>query len=620
MALRHGWRTRRLRLVMDGRVRFPLAWLLLAGFALVVVLSVGTVSLSTVGALRANTIDLTRDKAELTLTLVNDHLYSSLDPAEGQLRHLNDAIQKEGFDPLGGPRFPELAAAVLSGAPHVTSIGYVAADTRVVRITRAGQRQTRTYYETAAARVFDASWREALSETGPYWGGIIWTEVNLPIINVRHPVRRDGRMVGVLFASFSVADLSNALRDVADEFGARVFILVDRDQVLAHPVFTRDLSFFNASQQLPRISDVGDPILADMWNNRARIDRDLLGGRGHLAWIGKDAYVYVYREIQRYGGRPWLIGTYMREPTLTEALSRVWQSLALGLGVMLLGVAAAVLIARAVTRRMREFAAASRKIQRLRFKDVHPIGDSRLREFYEAGRAFNAMLDGLKLFEAYAPRTLVRRLLRLGAVAAASQNRELAIMFTDIADFTSQSERLSAGEVAAFVNHHFALLEPAIDAEAGLIDKFMGDGLMAFWGAPDDAPDGAARAARAALVIRSAVEADNAARRARGLAPVQVRIALHFGPVTVGNIGARDRMNYTIVGDPVNTASRICELASDLFESDQSVAILASEDFAKACGLGFTWASVGSFSVRGRAESVELKRLLDLHREIEAAQ
>ncbi len=115
-------------------------------------------------------------------------------------------------------------------------------------------------------------------------------------------------------------------------------------------------------------------------------------------------------------------------------------------------------------------------------------------------------------------------------------------MFTDIVGFTPLSEDMPPADVAAMLNRHFEMLNACIEAEDGTLDKFIGDATMAFWGAPEPTPDHAARACRAALGIARALEADAAASET----PVSVKIALHTGPLIVGNIGAQSRMNYTV--------------------------------------------------------------------------
>ena len=189
---------------------------------------------------------------------------------------------------------------------------------------------------------------------------------------------------------------------------------------------------------------------------------------------------------------------------------------------------------------------------------MEPPRRSSVAEIDEQVRAFNLMLDALKVFQTYVPRKLVERLVALGGgEGMPSETRELTVMFTDIVTFSEIAERMGAEETAAFLNRHFGMLADCIRAEHGTIDKYIGDAVMAFWGAPERLDDHAARAVQAARRIAETITADNQRRARKGLSPVRVRIGLHSGPAVVGNIGAPDRVNYTIVGDTVNDAQRL---------------------------------------------------------------
>lgn len=174
-------------------------------------------------------------------------------------------------------------------------------------------------------------------------------------------------------------------------------------------------------------------------------------------------------------------------------------------------------------------------------------------------------------------------------------------MFTDIEAFTSRAERMGGEATAAFLNGHFDLVTACVEAEGGVVDKFLGDGVMALWGAVDDQPDHATRAARAAAAIADAVRADNSARLER----VRMRIGLHSGPVVVGNIGSRSRMNYTVVGDPVNAADRLQHLGKDLVPGGEVTILLSA---STRCGLGpdVQLHPLGRHRLRGRDEPTEV--------------
>jgi adenylate cyclase len=170
----------------------------------------------------------------------------------------------------------------------------------------------------------------------------------------------------------------------------------------------------------------------------------------------------------------------------------------------------------------------------------------------------------------------------------------VTVLFTDIVAFTARTETMGAAATAEFLNHHFALVTACIEAENGIIDKYIGDAAMALWGALEPQADHAARAARAARAIALAIRDDNAGR----MPPVRMRIGIHSGPVVVGNIGTPTRMNYTVVGDTVNTAQRLENLAKELLP-DADVAILLSETTARVLPREISVVPLGTHQLRG---------------------
>jgi class 3 adenylate cyclase len=168
-------------------------------------------------------------------------------------------------------------------------------------------------------------------------------------------------------------------------------------------------------------------------------------------------------------------------------------------------------------------------------------------------------------------------------------------------------------QTADLLNHHFALLGACIEHEHGVIDKYIGDSVMAVWGGLSRMEDHADRAVRAAMEIARVIREDNAVRRASGEAPIRVRIGLHSGPVIAGNIGAPGRVNFTVVGDTVNIAQRFEQLGKEFMKDGEEIVILASGSTMgalrerDAVGLGPVEPVLRQ--VKGHDEPVEVYRL-----------
>jgi class 3 adenylate cyclase len=220
------------------------------------------------------------------------------------------------------------------------------------------------------------------------------------------------------------------------------------------------------------------------------------------------------------------------------------------------------------------------------------------------------MLSGLRWFETYVPKSLVLRLMRLGEGAIRSEQRAVTVMFTDIADFSGLSERYPPAELVELLNRHFGLLLDNIEAEGGTVDKFIGDSVMAFWGAPEARLDHAKATCRAALAIRTAIAAENRRRAESGAEPLGLRIGIHSGAAVVGNIGAAGRLNYTLIGDTVNVAQRLEALGKDLDTREGETAILISGETAGLLGGRFELRPLGNHQLRGRRAVTEVFELL----------
>lgn len=284
-----------------------------------------------------------------------------------------------------------------------------------------------------------------------------------------------------------------------------------------------------------------------------------------------------------------------------------------GLGALLLAALVAGMLSRSLTRPVRILVDASRRVAEGDYETVVEV-DSR-DEMKTLADAFNAMTRGLLTREQY--RSVLNKVvspdiaaeLMKGDVELGGENRELSVLFADIRGFTPLTEGMEPQQVIALLNDCMERLSNAVDMEGGVVDKFIGDELMAVFGAPVGQPDHALRAVSAAVRMREAIGEMNHARSVRGERPIQVGIGVATGVAVAGNMGSTDRMNYTVLGDIVNLAARLTSSAGP-------GEILVSSATRAAAGHACVAQALGGRSLKGFASEIEVFAVESIDRSV----
>ncbi|MEN9835489.1 MAG: hypothetical protein RL011_1682, partial [Pseudomonadota bacterium] len=205
------------------------------------------------------------------------------------------------------------------------------------------------------------------------------------------------------------------------------------------------------------------------------------------------------------------------------------------------------------------------------------------------------------LFNKFHGSSVTDSLLASDQVSIGGTKRSVVVLFSDIRSFTSYSESRKPEEVVGMLNEYFGYMVNVIHKNHGVVDKFIGDAIMAVWGAPQSTGDDTYHAVRAAIDMRLALADLNKVRISRGEEPIMIGIGLHFGDAISGTIGSENRMEYTVIGNTVNTTSRI-EASTKAFGAD----LLISEDLANKVKERFIIELAGKTEVKGRSEVLSL--------------
>jgi adenylate cyclase len=232
-------------------------------------------------------------------------------------------------------------------------------------------------------------------------------------------------------------------------------------------------------------------------------------------------------------------------------------------------------------------------------------------EVGELAGSFDAMVDGLKerdkiknVMNKFHGSAITEDLMKGDDLSLGGVNKEVTVFFSDIRDFTKFSEGHTPEEVVGMLNEYFEIMVGIVTKNHGVVDKFVGDAMMAVWGAPKATGQDEYYAIKACLEMRQALEELNKLRIARNQVEIKIGMGLHSGPAISGTIGSSERMEYTVIGDTVNTASRI-ESSTKAFGTDL---LISGETLARTEGK-FIFEYAGAAEVKGKAEPLKMNKV-----------
>jgi adenylate cyclase len=440
----------------------------------------------------------------------------------------------------------------------------------------------------------------------------VWTQTSefpdrkQPGINISGQLNLYGKFVGVIDVTVELGRLSSFLADQRVGSTGTVAIVDAAGNVIAsQDPAERKAETAGMMRTLDGLDAATSPLLAVV---RQALSQNMLKLSEvrmiqPLAPVRAADGALYYVSLSPANFRDWSVVTIIPEKDFLGNIDRNTERLLYGVAAFtLMMIVASILLAdRLIGRPLIRIAGQLGNIESFHLDRIARV-PSALRELDDLSGAIMQMARGLTSFQKYLPTELVRTLVSRGIEAKpGGEQQTLTVLFSDLAGFTTLSERLGPG-IVPVLTAYLSAVSKAIVEEKGTIDKFIGDAVMAFWGAPLPDERHAEAACRAALACRRAMASLPGLPAGE---PLRLRIGINTGPMLVGNVGSEERLNYTVIGDSVNLASRL-ESLNKSFGTD----IIMGEATRLAAGDAILVREVDQVAVYGRMESTAVFELI----------
>ena len=421
-------------------------------------------------------------------------------------------------------------------------------------------------------------------------------------ITVAAPFALDGRPLGVVAADITLDSFAAYLASHRISEGSVSYLLDQDGMVLAASDGSAAASSKNDQVRLHHVSAVETGLAALAYGSRPRGERTPVYGFSHE---GRD-YVASLSGFDESFGKEWQLFVVTPLDDFTgQFSSHNRRMLMLGLVAVAAQLLIIYVLASLITSPLQKLALKVDRINRLEPSRLPPL-TSRIREVALLSRAIETLDSAIKAFASFVPVGLVRQLLQTEQkLELGGQSRFLTIFFSDVEGFSTMAETMPSRELLARMSTLLELISKMVHEEAGTIDKFVGDGVMAFWGAPALLEDHARHACVAALRIQLALDELNRQWREAGEPEMRVRMGIHSDAVLVGNVGSQQRMSYTVIGDGVNIASRL-----EGINKTYGTRICISHDTFREAGDRLCVRPIDEVAVKGRRARIAIYELL----------
>jgi len=477
-----------------------------------------------------------------------------------------------------------------------------------------------------------------------YWTDVyVFTTAQTPGISASYPVLNEkGEMIAVTVLNSPLHSLSTFLAKQKITKNAAIFITNAKNELIAYPKsnYTSRIDDKTGKRRLSFVSELSEKWVTDAFQTYRDRHKNLeiIEKRKNSSWFSvlfqilAEGRIPSEQEVFHYPRRNFSVSDTDGETYITysapfpKSFASKWEiiivvpeddliaplnelrrtGLITAILFMLLSLAIVYYVINTLTRPIMKLAAETTKISQFDLDDIVSVKSS-IKEVDTMNTAITAATAGLQSFKKYVPAGLVRQLIELGKeVTLGGEEKDITIFFSDIANFTTISEKMIPDDLMAHLSTYLKELSHIIMEDKGTIDKYIGDSIMAFWGAPVQQENSPYLACLAALACQRKLTELNSKWTSEGKFPLDTRIGIHTGKTIVGNLGSADRMNYTIIGNSTNLASRL-----EGINKVYGTKIIISEDTYKHVSSQFFCRLLDFVSVKGQEKGYKIYELID---------
>jgi class 3 adenylate cyclase/ABC-type nitrate/sulfonate/bicarbonate transport system substrate-binding protein len=443
-------------------------------------------------------------------------------------------------------------------------------------------------------------------------GSLVVTEPTInpdtgyPVIFVRFPIVREGEFIGCATANITFDILSRYLGNHrASARSTTIIADPTNGEVIAYPDQEKSVRTTDGRLEVAKLDNIADDNVREAYQQHTQANQDDFLFRSPLT--GEEMSAAFTRFPDSFG-QPWEVIILTPTNDFVGSLKATNQQVVVVIIVLItIEFFLIYFLSARLSRPIESVSQQLKPVESLSF-DSPQQRRSKIREIAQLESAVSLLRNSLQSFCSFVPLDVVRQLIKSGTpLTLGVEPRFLTVFFSDLENFSTHAEQLAPNELLGQMSTYFEEVSRAISDEHGTVDKFIGDGVMAFWGAPADRPDHVLRACAGALRAARRMERVNEAWTADGRPKFRIRIGLHCGDVLVGNVGSSERLSYTVMGDGVNVAARL-EGMNKIF----GTTICISDSIVETAGSKILARPLRRVQVKGRESEFMIYELLGI--------